>query len=157
METSVQLFITGTLYHLRNLTKRRNVVKKPEKSVTACEDFFQLVCEAHICSQLFTFQRGVPEGCAQLNPKQHWNVLQLGVKNIVDQLVTIEYPSCASKDDNHVQAYTKEVLNLGLLYKEFVDAIREGNRERIIQYAGGTLYYCSNVQIRKTIQLKHST
>ena len=31
---------SGTLYHLRNLINRRNVVKKPEKSVTACEDFF---------------------------------------------------------------------------------------------------------------------
>ncbi len=26
------------------------VVKKPEKSVTAYEDLFELVCEAHICT-----------------------------------------------------------------------------------------------------------
>ena len=74
-----------------------------------------------------------PEGCTQLNPKQRWNILQLAVKDIVDQFVDVEYPSCASKDDDHVQAYAKEVLSLGLLYKEFVDAIREGDGERIIR------------------------
>ena len=48
------------------------------------------------------------------------------------QFVDIEYP-CASKDDDHVLSYAKEVLSLGLLYKEFVDAIREGDGERIIR------------------------
>lgn len=37
----------GTLYQLCNLINRRNVVK-PKKDVAACEDFFELVVEAHI-------------------------------------------------------------------------------------------------------------
>lgn len=45
----------------------------------------------------------------------------------------IDYPSSSSKGDDHVQTYANEVLSLGLLFKEFVDAIREGDGERIIR------------------------
>lgn len=38
----------GTLYQLRNLINRRNVVSDPSKDVNACEDFFVLVVTAHI-------------------------------------------------------------------------------------------------------------
>ena len=38
----------GTLYQLRNLIDRRNVVTKPIKAVDACEDFLICVVEAHI-------------------------------------------------------------------------------------------------------------
>ena len=38
----------GTLYQLRNLINRRNVVSDPTRDVTACEEFFLLVVEAHI-------------------------------------------------------------------------------------------------------------
>ena len=42
------------------------------------------------------------------------------------------YPSPATKkDDDHVRAYAKEVLSLGLLLMEFTDAVREGDGERI--------------------------
>jgi len=38
----------GTLYQLRNLINRRNVVSDPSKDVNACEDFFVLIVTAHI-------------------------------------------------------------------------------------------------------------
>ena len=38
----------GTLYQLRNLVNRRNVVNVPKNNVAACEEFFLLVVEAHI-------------------------------------------------------------------------------------------------------------
>ena len=38
----------GTLYQLRNLTSRRNVVSDPTRDVTVCEEIFLLVVEAHI-------------------------------------------------------------------------------------------------------------
>jgi hypothetical protein len=38
----------GTLFQLRNLTKRRAVTKTIKSDPTACEDFLLLVVEAHI-------------------------------------------------------------------------------------------------------------
>ena len=112
--------------------------------MTVCEDFFEVVCEAHICTAAMqVFQMSslddtpstahFPEGCTQLNPKQRWNVLQLAIMDIIEQFVDIDYPSSANKDDDHVRAYGKEVLSLGLLFMEFKDAIREGDGERIIR------------------------
>ena len=40
----------GTLFQLRNLINRRNVVVTPKNDVAACEDFFLTVVEAHIIS-----------------------------------------------------------------------------------------------------------
>ena len=40
----------GTLYQLRNLIKRRNVVKKHMDDLAACEDFAITVVEVHIVS-----------------------------------------------------------------------------------------------------------
>lgn len=44
----------GTLFQLRNLINRRNVVKGPTSNVTACEDFFLHVVEAHIAAACMT-------------------------------------------------------------------------------------------------------
>ena len=114
---------------------------KTSSSLFARLTFAQLLCKFSRCHlymthrQVSTFHRCVhfPQVCTLLNPKQRWNVLQLAIKDIVDQFVDIDYPSSASKDDDHVRAYAKEVISLGLLYKEFVDAIREGDGERIIR------------------------
>jgi hypothetical protein len=38
----------GTLYQLRNLVNRRNVVSDPHKDVNACEDFLLLVVKCHV-------------------------------------------------------------------------------------------------------------
>ena len=38
----------GTMYKLRNLINRRNVVTDPKKDLNACEDFFELITKAHI-------------------------------------------------------------------------------------------------------------
>lgn len=89
-------------------------------------------CDASVWNG-FTFSAHFPQGCMQLTPKQRWNVLRLAVKEMVDQFVDINYPSLSSKDNDHVRAYAKEVLSLGFLFKEFVNAAREGDGERIIR------------------------
>ena len=120
-------------------------MKKPEKGVAACEEFFVLVWEAHICTAAMKVfgmsslkdtptSHHFPKGCTQLNPKQRWNVLRLAIKEIIDQFVDIKYPTpTVSKDKDHVRAYAKEVVSLGLLLMEFIDAIREGDGDRIIR------------------------
>ena len=134
-----------TLYHLRNLINRRDVVQKPEKRVTPCEEFFLLVTEAHICAvvmQVFSMSSVTdspstvlfPEGCTNLKPLQRWNVLKLATSSIVEQFVDISYPTpTTEKDGDHVRAYAKEVLSLGLLLMEFIDAVREGDGARIVR------------------------
>lgn len=44
----------GTMYQLRNLINRRNVVKDPTDNVAACEEFFLLLTEAHILAAAMT-------------------------------------------------------------------------------------------------------
>ena len=43
----------GTLYQLRNLLNRTNVVANPSKDFNACDDFFQLIVRSHIVVAAF--------------------------------------------------------------------------------------------------------
>ena len=43
----------GTLYQLRNVIRRNNVVKKPIDQFDACDEFFCLVVEALILNAFF--------------------------------------------------------------------------------------------------------
>ena len=67
----------GTLYQLRNVINRCNITKKPTGNVTASEEYFLLVTEAHIVTAAMTlFQMDslkdrpnplfFPEGCEEL-------------------------------------------------------------------------------------------
>ena len=38
----------GTLYQLRNLINRRNVISSPENDVNSCEEFLMIVVKAHV-------------------------------------------------------------------------------------------------------------
>ena len=38
----------GSIYQLRNLINRRNIVKNPTDDVSASEDFFLCITEAHV-------------------------------------------------------------------------------------------------------------
>ncbi len=138
----------GTLYQLRNLVNRRNVVKDPSKRVAACEEFFLLVAEAHILAaamevfemsslqdrpsmQLFT------EESRELDPQQRRNIFLSGIQKIVHRFIDLTSPgsptSRSGLDGDHVCAYAREILSLGALLMEFNDAIREGDGLRILR------------------------
>ena len=57
---------------------------------------------------------------------------EVGCK-VTNEFMDLSYPTAAKKDDDHVQAYAKEVLSLGLLLMEFVDGVREADGKRIIR------------------------
>ena len=106
------------------------------------KSFSLLVIEAHIYAAVMTVfeissvddtptESLFPRGCTELNPKQWWNIMKLAVRKVVDEFADVNYPTAAKKDDDHVQAYTKEVLSLGLLLMEFGDSVREACGERI--------------------------
>lgn len=127
------------------MINRRNVVKKPEKSVTACEEFFLLVTEAHICAlamKMFGMTKfddtpsstHFPEKCTNLTSDDRWKLMQLAIEEMVNSYIDISFPTPDTKsDDDHVRAYAKELTSLGLLLMEFVDAVREGDGERIVR------------------------
>ena len=66
----------GTLYQLRNLINRRNVVAKPMKDFNACDDFFITVLTGHIIAAAMKVLHidspsGIPEG-ALFNAGNLW-------------------------------------------------------------------------------------
>ena len=134
------------MYHLRSILNRRNVFSKPEKGVNACEDFFLLVLDAHICvAAMKVFKMNsledepssdlFPDDCAALTPEQRWKVMSLAIEKLISDFVDISYPTdLVTKDGNdHVLEYAKELLSLGLLLMEFTDSIHEGDGERILR------------------------
>ena len=144
----------GTMYQLRNLINRRNVVKTPKDSVAACEDFFLLLTEAHILAAAMT-NFGMeslddtpssllfPEVSKHLSSVEHQNVLMVRSQNLFDTLVDMTFlkeaasnnPTTGTRqtrpDDVYASAYG--VLTNGLFLMKFIDGIREGDGSRIVR------------------------
>ena len=149
----------GTLFQIRNLINRRNVVKDPTNNVAASEDFILLVIEAHILSTAMTVLKmnslddtpshdmfKIP---ADANSLQRREVLLKAANLVIDSFVDISF-ACGDEEnkppkkrrgkkrDNQptndgVKAYACEILNLGLLLMEFNDGIRENDGNRIVR------------------------
>ena len=142
----------STMYQLRNLINRRNVVKDPSNNFAASEDFILLLTEAHIVAAAMTIF-----GMASVDDNPSFGIFNatnksslekrkifggatdLIVKKFVDlscQHLTEDSNSeeeGIDGDDDQVQAYASELLTLGLLLMEFSDSIREGDGERILR------------------------
>lgn len=143
----------GTMYQLRNLINRRNVVKKVKSDVNACEDFFHLTVIGHViaCAMEILGMASVnamPSSNVIQSPDEVWqkddserkSILLEVASQIVDQNVDLSCtfadsqsrePTCAPADG--VYAYTCETLTLGLLLLEFKDGIREGDGDRVLR------------------------
>ena len=91
----------GTLYHLRNLINRRNVVKKPASAQDECEDFFLCVVKAHVLSAAMTVygmnttesiptnHQYFPRSCEELTPENRNKIFLLATEHIVDKYVCL--------------------------------------------------------------------
>lgn len=120
------------------------------RNVSACEEFFDLVVESHILSAAMTLfnMKSVdaepqnptyfPPGSIDLDSLQRRKLLLLASDEIVSKFVDLTY--CEGKRKipdpkvhDGVHAYACEVLILGLLVKEFNDAINEGDGDRIVR------------------------
>ena len=134
----------STMYQLRNLINRRNVVSSPHDGVSACEDFFITVIESHIIAaalNVFGMENVdsvpslnyFPEGCVNFDSLKQRQLLTDAAYAIVEKFVNI---SCCKVDVqklDHITEYAQTILSLGLLLMEFNDGIREGDGERIIR------------------------
>ena len=148
----------GTLYHIRNLINRRNVVNDPKSNIAACEEFFLLVVEAYILlAAMEVFEMSTldstpantklfPAESSQLDSNQCRSVLLLAVREIIEKFVSVSLPAHSTDGslsvDNesystchadHLMEYACEVLSTGLLLMEFIDGIREGDGYRILR------------------------
>ena len=137
-------------FQLRNLINRRNVTKNPTSNITACEDLFLNVVEVHIvsaCMTAFKMSSNTDKPLSELFPEasregdtlQRRRIVLDAVKKVMDKYVnfSIESQSEGEGGDNNgekdrVLEYACDVLTLGLLYMEFVDAVRGGDGERIL-------------------------
>ena len=60
--------------------------------------------------------------------------MSLAIEELINAFVDVSYqPEESTKDDDHVLAYAKEVMSLGLLLMEYIDSIREGDGERLLR------------------------
>ena len=163
----------GTLFQLRNLLNRRIVTKDPVSNVSACEDFFIHVVEAHIVSACMTVfgmssiddapsHDLFPDTSLQGHTIHRRRVILDAVKKVMDRYVHLSVKETVSHEANqsdrphdHVLEYASDVLTLALLYMEFVDGIREGDGERILRC--WRYFLCSlERQAGKTILLRPS-
>ena len=136
----------GTLYQLRNLINRKNVVSDPKKDMNACEDFFQLITNAHILAaamQKFDMRDLTDRPSSELFPtdqeltrKERSAVLDSAARMIISNFVDISFPKQrknAPKNADHILEYAKETLTMGLIFLEFKDAVREGDGDRVLR------------------------
>ena len=134
---------------------RRNVGQKPKRDFNAHDDFFHLMVTTHILAAAMEIlgmetmdddpsEELFPPDIGALPKTERKELLEHIVKVILNSYVDIqssvsnvddkEAVECANEEsDDKVQHYAKEVLTLGLIYTEFSDAIREGDRERVLR------------------------
>lgn len=134
----------GTLYQLRNILNRRDVVQHPKDNMNACEEFFLLATEAHILSAaMTTFEMSsatdipsksfFPDESSQLSSLERRKLLLQATEQVVDKFVDVSFGMKQPTPEDHVTAYACELLKFGLLLMEFNDAVREGDGERIMR------------------------
>lgn len=113
-----------TLYHFKILLNRSSVPKQPLSHVAATEDFFLLMLTSLVIA--------AAKVVSVTDPNASVHAI---AKSIVNSFVNLQ--PClkkASKVDDGVQAYAKELLTLGLIWHRFHDACKEGDGDRIVRY-----------------------
>ena len=127
---------TGSLFQLRNLINRRNVVTDVTKDLTACEEFMELVTTGHVLAAAIHIT-----GTTDMSGLSH-NLPSRGssfmnavtvVKTLCQQMVTVKVAKGRSAVRRGSVDHVQETLSLGLLLLEFKDPIREGDGYRVIR------------------------
>ena len=165
----------GTLFQLRNLINRRNVVTKVKTDMNATEDFFEVITASHIVAVTLhtcgmTNLEDTPHtppfdvNIDELSPHQKWLLLSTFIQGILEHHVkpTMEIEGLQGKakkrkgDSDHVWECACVVLSTGLFMAEFKDAVREGDEFEWIG-SGSICFYTSEVPARQNMPWKHCT
>ena len=116
----------------------------PTKNMKGCEDFLTTVLYAHVISAANEILSGNGDGYTDVT------VLS---REIVTRFLSFD-PDIKDNGQDKVRRYALQVLNLGLLWHGFNDAIKEGDGNRIFNYykffllvykAGKCHNYCKEI------------
>ena len=144
----------GTLKHLQNIIRRTNVPKKVKDNVSAAQDFYSVVFEAHIVaaalshysmSSLDSEPAGIeiPDDPTKLRDFMMQTVGTLVDKYVLKFTETATLPENASQlqtettqeqtEEDGVKNYASLVIGYGLMAENFHDAWREGDGGRLLR------------------------
>ena len=138
----------GTLFQLRNLINRRNVVKIVKNDMNATEDFFKDVGISHIVAAALSFFnmeniKSTPkhplltDELLSQSGMEKWAALSMCIKELLEKYVSLSldcpnHPNFSPETSNDsVYEYAKEVLSKALFIFAFDDAIKEGDGDRV--------------------------
>ena len=118
---------------MKNLIGRTSVPKEPKNDVHACEDFLNVIVDGHVVAaskKIRQFDR-----CNEVDdPSEKYSLFIEGVKELVKNYVHgFLLLDCNEECEDKIQTYGKHVLTCGLLFKEFVDGIKEGDGLRVLR------------------------
>ena len=111
------------------------------------EDFLEVIFTAHVIAAAMRYfnmkahgdspdHSLIPANIAILSQAEKKNVLFANIDKLLKDMVNLELPGTKANkgvEVDGVREYAREVLTLTLLYKEYNDAIKEGNSERVLQ------------------------
>ena len=137
----------GTLYQLRNLINRTNVVADPVKDFNACDDFVTLAVTCHVltaalqvlgmnslndtpCLPLYQAE---PHNVWMLSDSERREILNSTTEKIVDCFIDFTFNAGVNKYTDRVHEYGCQFLSLGCFYLEYADVIREGDGDRVFR------------------------
>ena len=144
----------GTLKHLQNVVRRSNVPLKVKDNVSAAQDFYTLVAEAHIVAAAMTHFNMCSLDCeyagisVPMDPTTLKDFMMQTVGKLVDKYVVklsemnsmsdTDAPAPqsglqASDQEDHVTNYASLVIGFGLMAENFHDACREGDGRRLLR------------------------
>ena len=104
----------GTLYQLKHLIHRTSVPSDPAENMKAA-DFMELVLEAHVIAAANELMDSVNGGVMEL------------ANGIVKRFVRILPDEVPKPSDDNAYDYACEILSLGLVWYNYLDAVREGD------------------------------
>ena len=127
---------------------RRNVVNQPKANFNACDEFFQLVVTCHVIAAGMKVlgmetinstpsQDILPQDTWMLSEDERRHILKSICHKVVTNFTNFHLPAVPSVNrvdyNDQIQGYAKELLSLGLFYMEYVDAVREGDGDRVLR------------------------
>ena len=167
----------GTLYQLCNKLNRTNVCVNPDKDVNACEDFLLQVVSAHIvAAALEAFKminaKDSPSEEVLNQPENIWmqpevvrrEALEKVCQKVVEKFMSFSFHTKHNCTDDQVYNYAQQVLSVGCFYMEFIDAIKEGDGDRVLScwkymlpiFLGSGRTNYSNEVVKMLYQFKYS-
>ena len=138
----------GTLYQLKNIIQRRNVVSDPKDNFNACSDFLNIILDAHITmaaatllgcntAEDITLHHLIPSGQVPNSKLEQLRHIEVLARRVVERFAVYSVDACHLEDGatapDGVLNYACSLMNMGLLARNLQDASHEGDGNRIIR------------------------